>query len=162
MAGIIDQFRRFVVDGAPVATGFAAVGDAWACTNPSAGRGLSVGLMHAELLRSTVQSRLAGPATFAAGWDEVTQQVVAPYYRNQVRADRHRLAEMLALRDGSAPPAPDPMMARLLAAAGTDGDVFRAFAETRMCLATPQEVSPGRTSPRSSTRSSWRHRRPLP
>jgi flavin-dependent dehydrogenase len=43
MAGILDRYRRFVVDGAPVVTGYAAVGDAWACTNPSAGRGISVG-----------------------------------------------------------------------------------------------------------------------
>ncbi|MGZ4616941.1 MAG: FAD-dependent oxidoreductase, partial [Actinomycetes bacterium] len=48
MAGILDRYRRFVVDGRPVATGLAAVGDAWACTNPSAGRGLSVGLIHAQ------------------------------------------------------------------------------------------------------------------
>ena len=40
MAGILDRYRRFVANGAPVATGFAAVGDAWASTNPSAGRGL--------------------------------------------------------------------------------------------------------------------------
>jgi hypothetical protein len=41
MAGAVDRYRRFVVDDRPVVTGFAAVGDAWACTNPSAGRGLS-------------------------------------------------------------------------------------------------------------------------
>ena len=37
MGGILDRYRRFVVDGNPVVTGYAAVGDAWACTNPSAG-----------------------------------------------------------------------------------------------------------------------------
>ena len=47
-AGILDRYRRFVFDGKPVATGFAAVGDAWACTNPSAGLGISVGLLHAR------------------------------------------------------------------------------------------------------------------
>ena len=30
MAGITDRYHRFVVDGTPVATGFAAIGDAWA------------------------------------------------------------------------------------------------------------------------------------
>ena len=54
MAGILDKYRRFIVDGEPVATGFAAVGDAWACTNPSAGRGLSVGLMQAQRLRAAM------------------------------------------------------------------------------------------------------------
>jgi hypothetical protein len=43
MAGVRDRRRRFVVDGRSVATGFAAIGDARACTNPSGGRGLSVG-----------------------------------------------------------------------------------------------------------------------
>jgi flavin-dependent dehydrogenase len=33
MAGVVDRYRRFVVDDQPVITGFAAVGDAWACTN---------------------------------------------------------------------------------------------------------------------------------
>ena len=51
MAGIMDRHRRFVVDDRPVATGVCAVGDAWACTNPSAGRGISVGLVHAQQLR---------------------------------------------------------------------------------------------------------------
>ena len=53
MAGIVDRCRRFVVDGSPVATGFVAVADAWACTNPSAGRGLTVGFLHAVQLRRT-------------------------------------------------------------------------------------------------------------
>ena len=35
----------------PIVTGVAAVGDAWACTNPSAGRGISLGLVHAQQLR---------------------------------------------------------------------------------------------------------------
>ena len=43
MAGIEDRYRRLVVDGEPVATGVVAVGDAWACTNPSLGRGASIG-----------------------------------------------------------------------------------------------------------------------
>jgi flavin-dependent dehydrogenase len=61
MAGILDRYRRFVVEGNPIVTGFAAVGDAWACTNPSAGRGLSVGIVHAQLLRSTVRGYLGDP-----------------------------------------------------------------------------------------------------
>jgi len=55
MSGVVDRYRRFVVDGTPVATGFVAVADAWACTNPSAGRGLTVGLLHARRLRDVVR-----------------------------------------------------------------------------------------------------------
>jgi hypothetical protein len=37
-----------------------------------------------------------------------------------VRADRQRVAEMVAIREGREPPAPDPTTARFLAAARTD------------------------------------------
>ena len=55
MSGIVDRYRRFVVNGAPVATGLVPLADAWACTNPSAGRGLTVGFLHAALLRRVVR-----------------------------------------------------------------------------------------------------------
>ncbi|MGH3978380.1 MAG: FAD-dependent oxidoreductase, partial [Pseudonocardiaceae bacterium] len=140
MAGILDRYRRFVVGGQPVVTGFAAVGDAWACTNPSAGRGLSVGLIHAQLLRKAVRAHLDDPAAFARVWDEHTERFVAPYYRNQIAADRVRIAEMNALRNGLESPAPDSMMGRFVTAAGYDADVFRGLIETVLCLALPQEV----------------------
>ncbi|MGH3920772.1 MAG: FAD-dependent oxidoreductase [Pseudonocardiaceae bacterium] len=140
MAGILDRYRRFVVDGRPVVTGFAAVGDSWACTNPSAGRGLSVGLIHAQLLRKVVRAHLDDPAALARVWDERTEQFVAPYYRNQIAADRARIAEMDALRNGLEPPRPDSMMDRFMTAAGYDADVFRGLIETVLCLTLPQEV----------------------
>ncbi|HLM17759.1 MAG TPA: FAD-dependent oxidoreductase [Acidimicrobiia bacterium] len=145
MAGILDKYRRFVVDGAPVATGYAAVGDAWACTNPSAGRGLSIGLMHAQRLRDVVRSSLDDPHGFAVEWDAVTQAELAPWYWNQLAADRARLDEMDAVREGRAPvvdttvPLPPQYMAAARAAA-FDADVFRALLETLGCLALPDEV----------------------
>ena len=39
MAKIEDRYRDLRPDGVPVATGVLAVADAWACTNPSVGRG---------------------------------------------------------------------------------------------------------------------------
>jgi 2-polyprenyl-6-methoxyphenol hydroxylase-like FAD-dependent oxidoreductase len=140
MAGILDRFHDYVVDGRPVVTGFAAVGDAWACTNPSAGRGLSVGMMHAQVLRQVTADHLDDPATFAKVWHERTDREVAPYCRNQVRADRQRIAEMAALREGREPPAADPTTTRFLAAARTDPDVFRGLIETIQCTALPQDV----------------------
>ena len=140
MAGILDRYRRFVVDGRPVATGLAAVGDAWACTNPSAGRGISVGMIHAQLLRRTVRDYLGDPASFARAWDEGTEEHVAPFYRNQIGANRVRLAEMTALRESREWSPPDSMMSRLIGAAAYDSGVFRAFLETILCLALPQEV----------------------
>ena len=140
MAGVLDCYRRYVVDGQPVVTGFAAVGDAWACTNPSAGRGLSIGMIHAQLLRAVVAAHLGDPAVLATVWDECTERAVAPFYRNQVAADRLRIAEMRALAEGSAPPAPDPLMSRIGVAAMYDADVFRAMIELLTCLALPREI----------------------
>ena len=141
MAGILDKYRRFVVDDVPVATGFLAVGDAWACTNPSAGRGISVGLVHAQLLRRVIRESLdEGFEVLARRWDEETETHVAPFYWNQIADDRSRVAEMLALRDGTDPPAPDPHVKRFMAAVSSDPDVFRAAIEILTCLALPQEV----------------------
>ena len=140
MAGITERFRRFVVDGTPVVTGFAAVGDAWACSDPSGGRGLSIGIMHAQVLRRTVRTHLGDPAAFARAWDEGTERAVSPYFRNQAAADRFRLAEMTALRQGRPWSPPDSPMTRLINAAAWDPDAFRAFVATVMCLALPQDV----------------------
>jgi flavin-dependent dehydrogenase len=80
MAAILDKYRRFVVDGQPIATGVVAVGDAWACTNPSAGRGISVGLIHAQCLRDAVRADLDDPAALARTFDELTESKAAPYF----------------------------------------------------------------------------------
>jgi 2-polyprenyl-6-methoxyphenol hydroxylase-like FAD-dependent oxidoreductase len=140
MAGVLDRVHRYTVDGRPLVTGFAAVGDAWACTNPSAGRGMSVGMIHAQVLRQVVAAHLADPATFAQVWEARTDAEVAPFVRNQMRADRQRVAEITALREGREPPAPDPATTRFLAAARTDPDAFRGLIETIQCVALPQEV----------------------
>jgi 2-polyprenyl-6-methoxyphenol hydroxylase-like FAD-dependent oxidoreductase len=79
MAGILDRYRRLVVDDAPVATGVATVGDSWACTNPSAGRGISIGLIHAQILRDAVRNGQDDPERFVPGWDDATETKVAPW-----------------------------------------------------------------------------------
>ena len=144
MAGILDRYRRFVVDETPVATGLAAVGDAWACTNPSAGRGLSVGLLHAQRLRDSLRP-FHDPATFALEWDRVTETDLAPFYWNQLAADHARLEAMAALREGRtvdvrSPSILPPQYADAARAMLYDADVFRAVLETLGCLALPQEV----------------------
>ena len=45
MAKIEDRQRTYVVGGTPVATGIVPLADSWACTNPSLGRGISIGLI---------------------------------------------------------------------------------------------------------------------
>jgi hypothetical protein len=76
----------------------------------------------------------------ARAWDAGTEQLVAPFYRNQVTADRARLAAVTAMREGRDPVPPDTVMTRLAAAASRYADAFRAFMETVLCPALPQDV----------------------
>ena len=77
---------------------------------------------------------------FALAYDEATETSVAPFYWNQINADRYRIAEMAALRDGVEPPPPDARVVRFSSAGMRDADVFRGMLETILCLATPQQV----------------------
>jgi hypothetical protein len=113
---------------------------AWACTNPSSGRGLSVGLVHAQLLRQAVRDHLDDPAALARAFDESTERLVAPFYWSQVRGDRARVAEMTALRDDRPWSPPASPMTGLVKGAEYDADLFRAFTEAIVRLATTQEV----------------------
>ncbi|MGZ4255320.1 MAG: FAD-dependent oxidoreductase [Solirubrobacteraceae bacterium] len=138
MGGIVDRYRRLLYGARPVATGVALAGDAWACTNPSLGRGMTLAFMHARRLRDTARSHLDDPREFAEAWDAVTESEFTPWYRETVEEDRARLHEIEALREGRVPEPPsDPsaaMRATMLASFAYDADVFRAFIGTRACL----------------------------
>jgi 2-polyprenyl-6-methoxyphenol hydroxylase-like FAD-dependent oxidoreductase len=102
MAGIEDRRRRFVVDSEPVVTGLLTVGDAWACTNPSLGRGVSIGALHACVLRDVVAKEgLDDPDALVRRFHSETEAVVAPYVDATLAFDRHRLAEIEADIAGS-------------------------------------------------------------
>ena len=145
MGGIIDRYRRFVVDGVPVATGIVSVGDSWACTNPSLGRGITMGLMQALGTVEVVRQHLDNPLALTLAQDSMTETRVTPWYRNTVEIDRTRLAGMKAFLEGRpGPPQPTDPRARiakaLLVAMMYDADLFRAATECRALLALPQEV----------------------
>jgi len=144
MAKIEDRWRRFVVDGTPVATGVVAVGDSWACTNPSLGRGITIGLLHALTLRETLRSTgLGDPVGFAMAFDDGTVRDVEPWYRATLWYDRHRLAEIEALMEGRDYEPEDETWGVLHAfqsAVSSDADLLRAFGEVMGLLATPDEV----------------------
>jgi len=144
MAKIEDRRRRFVVAGVPVATGMVAVGDSWACTNPSLGRGASMGLMHVQALRDHLRAvPLDDPDGFVRAWDETTDAVVGPWYRCTTAFDRHRLAEIDAQIDGRPyrPEDPEWSMSRALdKAAFLDPELLRPYAAILSVLQTPGEV----------------------
>ncbi|MFK0252805.1 FAD-dependent oxidoreductase [Streptomyces sp. NPDC090445] len=72
------SYRRFVVDGRPVATGTASVGDAWSATNPLLGLGPSIGLLHAVLLRNAL--RQGGAEEAAVHFDVLTEGLLSPLH----------------------------------------------------------------------------------
>jgi 2-polyprenyl-6-methoxyphenol hydroxylase-like FAD-dependent oxidoreductase len=143
MAAIEDRIRHLVVDGSPVVTGVLTLGDAWACTNPSLGRGASMGLMHAVLLRDVL--RKTGPESphdLALHWDEATRRELEPWYRATLTYDRHRLAEIEADRTGVAYAGNQQWSTTkaMAASGGSDPEVLRAGIDIASMLTLPPEV----------------------
>lgn len=145
MGGLVDRYRRLAPDRRPMITGVALLADAYSCTNPSLGRGISLGLKHARCLRDTVASMDGDAVGFAEAWDAVTESELTPWYRETLDEDRARLAEMEALREGREPPAPTEasvLRNAVIAAALYDTDLFRTFLASRMCLERLDEAFP--------------------
>jgi len=144
MGGLDDRRRRLVVDGRPVVTGLVTVADSWSCTNPSLGRGISLGLISAVLLRDALRTGADDdPTTFALRWDDCLETALTPWYRATVSVDRARRAEMRAAQTGqplAPPPGPGRLGPALASAAGQDPDLFRALLDIIGCLALPTEV----------------------
>ena len=149
MSGIVDRRRRTVVDGTPVATGILPVGDALCCTNPSLGRGMTMGLMHAAGTAEVVREHLGDPVTLAAEHDRMSEERILPWYRQTVQLDRARKAQIDAsiagvTEPGAALPGHDgggtPGWAEMQVAMLYDADVFRAFMEIIGMLALPTDI----------------------
>jgi 2-polyprenyl-6-methoxyphenol hydroxylase-like FAD-dependent oxidoreductase len=144
MAGIEDRYRRLVVDGRPVATGIVAVGDAWACTNPSLGRGAMIGLIHARTLRDLLRETDPDDHDkLARRFDEMTVQLVEPLYRGSLWYDSCRLAEIDSDIAGVPYRTDDQRWSvnkALFAASLVDPNLTRAYAAVAACLTTPDEV----------------------
>lgn len=144
MSGVADRYRRFVVDGSPVATGFLAVADAWACSNPSAGRGLTVGMIQAVKLRDSLRESIDDAGELARRFDDLTETEVTPWYDAQIAADRARFAAMEALREGRDVPQPEDELSRqslaLLMTMASDPLLFRSAIEYIGTITPIQEV----------------------
>lgn len=144
-SGVLNRIRAVVRAGVPVATGVLSVGDAWACTSPALGRGVTLGLMHAAIVAEAVADHVKDPFTLAIEYDRLTRQRLLPWYRNTVYLDNHRIAEIAAVIEGRSPRHDGADLAGaplrdLLTAMTWDADVFRAHAEMIAMLAPPQEI----------------------
>jgi flavin-dependent dehydrogenase len=139
-----DRFRGFVVDGHPVVTGVISVGDAWAASNPTVGRGISIGMLHAQVLRDTIREvGLDSPCVFASRFHQRTAVQVEPWYRVTLAGDRDRLAEVHAGIAGTTYQPDNDNSQRVkavLAAAPLDPDCLRAALDIRSVLKLPEEI----------------------
>ncbi|HEY4609902.1 MAG TPA: FAD-dependent oxidoreductase [Ilumatobacteraceae bacterium] len=144
MAKIEDRQRTYVVDGQPVATGIVPLADAWACTNPSLGRGISIGIVHAAALRSLVREvPLTDARALALRWHELTMEHVDPHFTSTLAFDRHRLAEIESVIEGRPYETDDIGWKLTKALEGSimkDPDLLRGFIEVVSLLDTGENV----------------------
>ena len=153
MAGVLDRYRRIVVDGHLVVTGLLPVGDAWACTNPTAGRGISMGLMHAVALRDALVTSQGDPGRAGVEFDRLTEETVTPWFREQVGRDNERACAIRVEIDTGEAPSLRNAFVRLMAAGREDPDAARGAFDILSCLALPDEVMrrPGLSEKLNST-----------
>lgn len=142
--GFGDRVRSFADDAGPLATGLVPVGDAWACVNPALGRGASIGLVHARVLRDVLRAADPGrPADLVRRFHEATTTDVRPLVEATIGFGRHRSAEVLAEVAGEPYVTDDPgwaMAGALVAASRIQPDAARAQQDLGALLALPPEV----------------------
>lgn len=144
MSGVLDRQRDYVVDGQPIATGVVPVGDSWACTNPSQGRGLSFGLLHAVRSVEVIDEHAADPLAQSLAWHEATMRDVEPWHAATLAADRRLVAALMASAAGEPPPRPTGdglLFAKAFAAMPHDPSVFRWMMEYLGCFRLPSELA---------------------
>ena len=148
MGGLINRIRRFVdADGAPLAHGFFAIGDAHTCTNPLYGRGSSLAVLQAVLVADALAAHPDDRDAAARAYEAAS----AARGRALVRRVAHDRPGRRGARPPSrrtAPPPDDDRAAaprldlqtlRRIAASG-DPELSVLVAKTMSLLLTPQEV----------------------
>jgi 2-polyprenyl-6-methoxyphenol hydroxylase-like FAD-dependent oxidoreductase len=139
MARLLNRIRHDVVDGTPVAPGLVAIGDANVCTNPLYGRGCSLGMVHALLLRDALREHGDDVVAVSRALDEGTRRELRPWYDASVLADaRNRRIQHDDASDqdefiGN-------LFKTLMPAMRTDPVLFRAFIRMFNLLADPDSL----------------------
>lgn len=145
MAGLHNTFRRLLVDGSPVATGLALVGDSRCTTNPTFGRGLPLALMEAADLVSAVDGCGGDLTQLAHELEARAVEHIEPYFLDQAHNDSMRLAALRHTIFGApAPmltPRPDAVsFVQLRQAMALDAEALRAFWRVMGMLDLPETV----------------------
>jgi 2-polyprenyl-6-methoxyphenol hydroxylase-like FAD-dependent oxidoreductase len=149
MAGLINRWRQFVVDGRPVATGFIPVGDAVLCTNPLYGRGCSTAFWGAHLMVAAIEANPGKPDKMLLDYETALRAEIYPWYRASVEQDaeaRRVAAALLAGDDPDGDPTDQRSFMRavfrdgLLPALRRDPVVLRAFFRALNLLTAPDAM----------------------
>jgi 2-polyprenyl-6-methoxyphenol hydroxylase-like FAD-dependent oxidoreductase len=149
MAGLLNKWSDYVVDGEPAAVGLVPVGDAVLCTNPLYGRGCSTAYWCAHLLADAVAEHPDDARSVAIAYDAALRDEIHPWYRSSVEQDREARRVAAALLAGE-DPYPDPSDPRafnrsvlrdgLAPALRTDQVVLRAFMRNLNLLSPPDAL----------------------
>ncbi|MCU1392508.1 MAG: putative epoxidase [Ilumatobacteraceae bacterium] len=149
MAGLLNRWRDFVVDGVPVATGLIAVGDAVLCTNPLYGRGCTTAFWGASLLTDALDAHRDDLDAAAVSYDTALRRDIRPWYRASVDQDNEARRVSTAVLAGADPDA-DADDARtfmrgvlrdgLFPAVRSDQVVARAFMRSLNLLSSPDAI----------------------
>jgi 2-polyprenyl-6-methoxyphenol hydroxylase-like FAD-dependent oxidoreductase len=145
MAATANTTREFIVDGTPCATGVVPLADAWGFTNPSIGRGITLGMMHVVEMAPAIAQHIDEPRQLAGEWERRTGDLPARWHTSTVDFDRLRAPEVDALIQGRDDPfdSSDPSVAgprAFASAAHYDPQVLQWFFEVIGCYTLPDDV----------------------
>lgn len=154
MAGLLNRYRQFVVDGTPLVLGMLPVGDAVICTNPLYGRGCSIGYWGAHLISQTIAAHDGDLSNdtlraVAVEYDSAISREILPWYRAGVQQDAEARRVATAHLEGIDPDADtsDPrtfarsvLREGLLPALRCDAVVLRAFFRNLNLLTEPDAL----------------------
>lgn len=143
MTSTSNLIREFVVDGVPAATGVLPLGDAFAFTNPSIGRGIAIGIIHSVDVIDEVVPVLDDPAAVASAWKAATDRRARPFVEATIEYDRIRAPEVEAAMEGRTFEHTDPAALGFIAmdnARHRDQFVYENFRDVATLRATTGEV----------------------
>jgi len=149
MAGLVNLWRPYVVDGRPLATGLVPIGDAVLCTNPLYGRGCATAFWGAHLMVAAIDAHPDDPEAMVLAYDAALRAEIHPWYRAGVEQDaeaRRVAAALLAGEDPDGDTSDERRFMRavfrdgLLPAIRRDPVVLRAFFRSLNLLTAPDAM----------------------
>ncbi|MGA9797210.1 MAG: hypothetical protein WBQ17_16920 [Rhizomicrobium sp.] len=135
MGNLKSEWRSYLKDGEPQVLNFFAIGDSAVRTNPLYGRGCSTGVVHAHILRDTLNAT-TDPRERARMIERETFTALRPYYDVMVKQDEQSIRRAINEQDPNYKP-------RLKAR------IAKSFIEDAVIPATRADLAVSRASSRS-------------